>query len=179
MTTKTLDPAVSGLARDVLNHAAERDEWDLQPGLALVTQTDPPQPVRFPIPDELWRDAHPVEVMDFMAASISGGTASVLSNRPFDLAGILFVGEVWGMQMTEQERASLGEWLKTNEMKDHPSGQAKECRVIHGIDRNHTIGMIKHVRGDTPNSEFSYGSTGRIPDALERFMTAMEGAWKL
>lgn len=182
MTTPTLDPAVSGLALDILNHAAERDEWDLQPGLALVTKTDPPHPVRFPIPDELWQDAHPVDVLHFMASAISGGTATVLSNKPFDLAGILFVTEMFDLRkedMTPQQLEEFDEWVKTNNLQDHPSGAARESRAIYAIDRKRVLGRLIHLRGEPPATEVAYGGSGRLPDVLLRFMEALEGAWKL
>lgn len=181
MTTTTLDPAVSGLAIDLMNHAAERDEWDCLPGLAIIARTEPPHPVQVPVAAELWEGKNPIDVVNMLAADISNGLAHVMSNRPFDVAGVLFLVEAWDISKTDltpRARDELEEWAKTNDLRHHPSGMARECRCIAVADRSGTSALVKHRRGEEPNPEFYHGK-GKLVGAAKGFMKAIEGAWQL
>lgn len=180
-----IDPTLETIGMNVIRKAAQANQWDMQPFLAVVAHPTGQKPGAIPIqiPEYVWKDAHPANVMDSIAKvvevhnnfRIAHPTPGFTTIR--DMVGLLLVFEahtLHGSELTTQERADLTEWSKTNRLEHHPSGKAREIRLAMMIDRSHTIGHIEHIRGEDPGTDVVYNGIGVITEAVRRFMTTLE-----
>lgn len=180
-----IDPTLETIGMNVIRKAAQANQWDMQPFLAVVAHPTGQKPGAIPIqiPEYVWEAAHPANVMDSIAKvvevhnnfRIAHPTPGFTTIR--DMVGLLLVFEahtLHGSELTTQERADLTEWSKTNRLEHHPSGKAREIRLAMMIDRSHTIGHIEHIRGEDPGTDVVYNGIGVITEAVRRFMTTLE-----
>lgn len=184
---KLIDDAVRTAGLDILTAARELDEWDLPPGLVIILNRGGEATyVPVPVPDSLWYQTHPADVINAVSLSLAAGTISLrvgedqdtMLQATGDLAGLILFTEghiVMSENMTDAERATLDDFAKRHRLEKHP--KASELRMANMIDRNLTIALAQHVRGKDIDDRIIYGMTGRIPDALSRFASTLMSTW--
>lgn len=184
---KLIDDAVRVAGLDILTAARELDEWDLPPGLVIILNRDDGATyVPVPVPDGLWHQTHPADVVNAVSLSLAAGTISLrvgedqdtMLQATGDLAGLILFTEghmVMSENMTDAERATLDDFAKRHRLEKHP--KASELRMANMVDRNLTIALARHVRGKDIDDRIIYGMTGRIPDALSRFASTLMSTW--
>lgn len=181
MTTPTINPIVHEMAVQAMRGAAREDRWDEPPVLALVMQDatlDPPI-LDLNIPDQMWAEAgHPVNAIDTITAGFLAGAIGLnLTEEDGTPIGLIFAVESYttdSSNMTDQEFNELRQWMRTHDLRDHPTAQVHEARTLTAVDIDLNLVFLNHRRGEEPPTEPKYGDvTGRVPQAVTSLMAAI------
>lgn len=183
MPPKLIDDMVRRGAMRTMELARDTDMWDVAPMLGLVAAgaDNEPQCIHVPVPDSMWRDAHPAAVLDAMTSAVQYGLVSLQLTEPYKtdvILGVMLITEGHAVDMealTDAERATFDDFKATRRLETHP--KSRELRMAQMIDRSLTTAIIRHFRGDPVSEQVIYGITGTIPAALTRFVTAVMAAW--
>lgn len=183
---RLIDEAVRTAGLDILTAARELDEWDLPPAVVLIMAGENPTYIPVPVPDGVWRDTHPAVVLNALSVGIGSGGISLRVGEDAatslqatgQMAGVILFTEghaVMNENMTDAERATLDDFAKRHRLEKHP--KARELRMANMIDRNLTIAVAQHFRGEEVSDRIIYGTTGRVPQALSRLTTSLLASW--
>lgn len=182
MPERLIEDVVRQAALSILETGREMDEWDQAPFITLVARRgDDPVCVPVPIPDATWLDAHPANVLTGLTYGVSKGLLKFELGEPIstaDICGVILFTEGHGIDfddLTDAEQATLDDFKASHRLEEHP--KARELRMAEMIDRSLTHAMGRHFRGKPVDAELIYHMSGRIPTALERFVTALLAAW--
>lgn len=183
---RLIDDAVRRAGLDILNAARELGEWDLAPAIVLIMAGEEARYIPVPVPDALWLDTHPARVINALAFGVGSGgiglrvgeDAATSLQATGEIAGVILFTEghsVMNENMTDAERATLDDFAKRHRLEEHP--KSRELRMANMIDRNLTIAVAQHFRGEEVSERIIYGTSGRIPDALSRLTTSLMASW--
>lgn len=175
-----LHPLVSGFAFNYLEAARQVGEWDRAPALLIILDdgTEDPPFAPVDIPDFVWVDRHPIDVIDFLSHQINAGKIRLIdehNTRDLEgIAGAILVTEAHTVVQdnpTKSDQETLTAWSRTHRLEEHP--QARECRVVTAVDRSLTVAAVQHIRDMEPGTEMIYDVQGTVPEGLRRFTTAL------
>lgn len=177
---KLIDDTVRRAALRTLELARDADQWDMSPVLGFVADVDGEAVcVHIPVPDELWHQAPPAVVLHSMSVAMMDGMVGLqLEIDTSTIRGMILLTEGHAVdtdELTDAEKVTLDDYHKRHRLERHP--KSRELRMAHMIDRGMTQAMGRHFRGDPVSDKIIYGFTGRVPDALEEFMTIVLAAW--
>lgn len=167
-------------ALDVLEIGRKFDKWDQAPSLIAVIDDDPMAFAPIDIPTDVWDGQNPADVLAGLCMMIMNGAEVFDPDWTGEIAGVLLVTEAYTIDsndLSPAHRAGLREWAKHNNLRDHPSGKAREARTVTVVDRHMTAGYGKHVRGQGVDPYLVYGAEGRIPDAVKAVTGLLVAAW--
>lgn len=182
MPDRLIDDIVRQAGVSILETGREMDEWDQAPFITLVARRDD-KPVCVPVavPDYLWLDIHPAQVMKGLTYGVTTGKLKFVLGEPIttaDICGVILFTEGHGVDdadLTEAEKVTLDDFRENHRLSEHP--KCRELRMAHMIDRALTPAMAQHFRGSPVSDRIIYNMSGRIPESLERFVTALLASW--
>lgn len=183
MPERLIDDVVRQAGVSILDTGREMDEWDQAPFITLVARRgDKPVCVPVSVPDYLWADVHPAQVLKGLTYGVKTGKLKFVLGNPIttaDICGVILFTEGHGIDdsdLTEAERITLDDFRENHRIEEHP--KCRELRMAHMIDRGLTSAMARHFRGvETVSDQIIYNMSGRIPESLERFVTALLASW--
>jgi hypothetical protein len=162
------------------------DQWDEMPHLHLVLtrpSTGAPYMIPLPIPEHIWEQFIPYEVLSITAEMIKTAPPIELDRTVADIIGLAFFCEGWALKSrknpTEQETRELQRWAEKHSIVDHPD--RIEVKMVTAVTTNGLRYFTTYERGepeamevvvermDAPEDERKQVD-GRVFEAMERLI---------